>query len=99
MADAADVERQLELARLAVLKARACWAEWVAPPPDFECELSDEEYGKRREVELAAGRAEHELRAALRVIREQFLGWPPAEPPGGDWLSAGAYDEGGGDDD
>jgi hypothetical protein len=82
MADAADVERTLEAARFAVLKARACWAEWVAPPPDFEVKLSDEEYGKRREVELSAGRAEHELWAALRVIREQFLGWQPAEAYG-----------------
>lgn len=79
MADAADVERQLELARLAVLKARACWGEWVAPPPDFEVNLSDEEYARRREVELPAGRAEHELRDALRIVREQFLGYPPAE--------------------
>ncbi|HET9974332.1 MAG TPA: hypothetical protein VFQ68_39285 [Streptosporangiaceae bacterium] len=89
MADAADVERQLERARLAVLKARACWAEWVAPPPDFEVKLSDEEYVKRREVELPAGRAERELRESLRVIREQFLGWKPAEP----------YEDTGGDDD
>lgn len=87
MADAADVERQLERARLAVLKARACWGEWVAPPPDFECHLSDEEYGKRREVELPAGRAERELWESLRIIREEFLGYPPAEAfeePGGD---------------
>ncbi len=93
MADAADVERQLELARLAVLKARACWAEWVAPPPDFEVKLSDEEYAKRREVERAAGRAEHALRDALKVVREQFLGWPPAEANGGDWLPAEAYED------
>ena len=94
MADAADVERQLELARLAVLKARACWAEWVAPPPDFEVKLSDEEYAKRREVEVHAGRAEHALWEALRIIQEQFLGWTPAEPHGSDWLPAEAYDEG-----
>lgn len=92
MSDAADVERQLELARLAVLKARACWGEWVAPPPDFEVKLSDEEYAKRREVELAAGRAEHELWGALKVIREQFLCWPPAEAHDGDWLPGEAYD-------
>ncbi len=94
MADAADVERQLELARLAVLKARACWAEWVAPPPDFEVKLSDEEYAKRREVERAAGKAERALRDALKVIREQFPGYPPAEAHGGDWLPAEAYEEG-----
>jgi len=94
MTDAADVERTLEAARLAVLKARACWAEWVAPPPDFEVNLSDEEYAKRREVELAAGQAEHALRDALKVIREQFLGRPPAEAHEGDWLPAGAYDGG-----
>lgn len=92
MADAADVERQLERARLAVLKARACWAEWVAPPPDFEVKLSDEEYGKRREVEVYAGRSERELWEALRIIREQFLGWKPAEPPDDDWLPGEAYD-------
>ena len=74
MADAADVERTLEAARLTVLKARACWAEWVAPPPDYECNLSDDEYARRCEVELAAGRAEHELRDALRIIREEFAG-------------------------
>ncbi len=91
MADAADVERQLELARLAVLKARACWAEWVAPPPDFECTLTDEEYAKRREVELHAGRAEHALWDALKVIREQFLGYPPAEAHG-NWLPAEAHE-------
>ncbi len=79
MADAADVERTLEAARFAVLKARACWAEWVAPPPDFECTLSDEEYVKRREVELPAGEAERKLWDALRIIREEFLGWAPAE--------------------
>jgi hypothetical protein len=87
VADAADVERTLEAARFAVLKARACWAEWVAPPPDFECKLSDEEYGKRREVELPAGRAERELWESLRIIREEFLGYPPAE----------AYEDTGGD--
>ena len=92
MADAADVERQLELARLAVLKARACWGEWVAPP-DFECKLSDEEYAKRREVEVAAGRAEHALRDALKVIREEFPGSPPAEAHGSDWLPAEAYED------
>lgn len=80
MADAEDVERTLEAARFAILKARACWAEWVAPPPDFECKLSDEEYVKRREVELPAGRAERELWESLRIIREDFLGWKPAEP-------------------
>lgn len=95
MADAADVERQLELARLAVLKARACWAEWVAPPPERECRLSDEEYVRRREVELPAGRAERELWESLRVIREEFLGCPPAEPSGDDdWLPGEAYDGG-----
>ena len=47
MAEAEDVERQLERARLAVLKACACWAEWVAPPPDREVRLSDGEYADR----------------------------------------------------
>jgi len=89
LTEAADVERALEAARFAVLKARACWAGWVAPPPDFECRLSDEEYGKCREVELPAGRAEHELWESLRVIREQFLGRPPAE----------AYEDTGGSED
>ena len=93
MTDAADVERQLELARLAILKARACWADWVAPPPDFECKLSDEEYVKRRKVEAHAGRAEHALWDALKVIREQFLGRPPAEMYSGDWLPAEAYED------
>lgn len=81
MASAGDVERQLDLARLAVLKARACWAEWVAPPPEFECNLPDGEYVKRREVDNAAQKAEHALWDALAVIREQFLGWPPPLPP------------------
>ena len=31
------------------------------------------------------------------MIREQFLGYPPAGMPGGDWLPAEAYDEGGED--
>ena len=93
MADAADVERQLELARLAILKARACWGEWVAPPPDFEVKLSDEEYAKRREVERHAGRAEHALLDALKVIQEQFLGYPPAEAHGSDWLPDEAYED------
>lgn len=80
MASAEDVERVLDAARLAVLKARACWGEWVAPPPEFECTLTDEEYVKRREVDIPAQKAEHALWDALEVIREKFLGWPPPAP-------------------
>lgn len=70
MATAEDVERQLELARMAVLKARACWGEWISPPPDFEPVVSDEEYLKRRPVDDHAGKAEHELRDALEAVQK-----------------------------
>jgi hypothetical protein len=82
MAEAEHVERQLDRARLAVLKARACWAEWVAPPPEFEVTIPDEEYARRREVDLIAKKAEDALWEALELVRVRFLGWPEGGPSG-----------------
>ena len=42
---------------------------------------------------MHAGRAEHALWEALRIIQEQFLGWTPAEPHGSDWLPDEAYED------
>jgi hypothetical protein len=84
MTSAEDVERQLEVARFAILRARACWAHWVAPPPDLECTLTNEEYVKRAAIEQHAANAEYAMWDALRLIREQYLGIrqePLEEPP------------------
>jgi hypothetical protein len=82
MATAEDVERTLEAARFAVLKARACFWEWCAPPPERECTLPEEEYVKRIRVEDAAAASEHALWEALGIIRHEFLGRVPIEDTG-----------------
>jgi hypothetical protein len=79
-ADRAAVERTLDAARIAVIKARACCAEWafIAPAADRgDAEARDAMWEKGRPIGQAAQRAETELETALAYLAKQSpLGRP-----------------------
>ena len=73
-ADRAAVERTLDAARIAVIKARACFAEWafIASAADSgDAEARDAMWEKVRPIDQAAQRAETELETALAHLAKQ----------------------------
>ena len=75
MTDRDAVYRQFDIARLAVLKARACWAEWASE----ECKDAtgnwlpgaNEQWGSLIAADFAASGAEAHLEAAIAHVTGQ----------------------------
>jgi hypothetical protein len=79
----AAVERTLDAATIAVIKARACRAEWafIAPAADRgDAEARDAMWEKGRPIGQAAQRAQTELKTALAYLANP----KPAGPTGAD---------------